>query len=591
MANAKNSNPVEPEFTPSRRGRAVVAGVIAAPIIALLLIVGFQLLYVGKVYPGVRANGVYLGGLSQTAATTNVTQATAQYQQAQIPVTYGTTTLRIDARQVAPTYDATAITTAAYQYGRTGSWPTRLHEQLRALFGRATSIGLVSYDPAKLTPYLSQIIDDTAKPVSNASFTFEDGTVAIAPAATGQRVDIGALTTAIKNRLAYLSEATIDAPVYTLAPAHETAALEAVKPTVEQYASSPLTLKTGSSSQNIDQKTIISWMQLGYARPSEIITDYAITDFYHQTDTVSIGLDDKRVTAYVAGLATKVNRTAQNAALSITDGKATVFQPSHDGAQLDQAGTVSAIQDAVAKTGGDRVAVAPIKIVKADVSEDSLNNLGINELISEGVTYFPGSPSTRLTNVRTGASKFNGVLLKPGEVFSFGAILGDVGPEQGYVPELVILGDHEEKQYGGGLCQVSSTAYRAALLAGLPIVERHNHSFAISYYTNPYGVPGVDATIYYPAVDFKFRNDTGSYILIQTQMTGTTLKFDYYGTKTKSGAIRGPFFVTGNNDATQPSHTVFYRDVLDLAGNVTKTDTVDTYYKSSKDFPIQKQFN
>jgi len=99
-------------------------------------------------------------------------------------------------------------------------------------------------------------------------------------------------------------------------------------------------------------------------------------------------------------------------------------------------------------------------------------------------------------------------------------------------------------------------------------------------------VPGVDATIYYPSVDFKFKNDTGSYILIQTIMQGTTLKFDFFGTKTKTGNIRGPQFVTGSSDATQPSHTVFYRDVLDLAGNVTKTDKFDTYYKSSKDFPV-----
>ena len=84
----------------------------------------------------------------------------------------------------------------------------------------------------------------------------------------------------------------------------------------------------------------------------------------------------------------------------------------------------------------------------------------------------------------------------------------------------------------------------------------------------------------------KFKNDTGHYILIQTEMVGTTLTFRFYGTKTKSGVIRGPFYVSGNSDATKPSQTVFYRDVLDLGGKVTKTDTVNTFYKSSLDFPI-----
>jgi vancomycin resistance protein YoaR len=185
-----------------------------------------------------------------------------------------------------------------------------------------------------------------------------------------------------------------------------------------------------------------------------------------------------------------------------------------------------------------------------------------------------------------GAAKFNGVLIKPGQNFSFNDYLGEVGAEQGYAPGLVILGDREEMQYGGGLCQVSSTAYRAALMAGLPITSRVNHSFAIDYYTAPYGVPGVDATIYLPKPDLSFKNDTGHHILVQTKMVGTTLHFYFYGTKTKSGVIRGPFFVTGSSDATQPSQTVFYRDVLDLNGAVTKTDTVNTYYKSSLDFPI-----
>jgi vancomycin resistance protein YoaR len=131
---------------------------------------------------------------------------------------------------------------------------------------------------------------------------------------------------------------------------------------------------------------------------------------------------------------------------------------------------------------------------------------------------------------------------------------------------------------------VSSTAFRAALTAGLPILERVNHAFAISYYTAPYGVPGVDATIYYPPVDFKFRNDTDAHLLIQTEMIGTTLKFRFYGTKKKEGVIRGPYFVSGSSDVNQPSQTVFYRDIK-VNGQVTKTDTFNTYYQSALKFP------
>ena len=117
-------------------------------------------------------------------------------------------------------------------------------------------------------------------------------------------------------------------------------------------------------------------------------------------------------------------------------------------------------------------------------------------------------------------------------------------------------------------------------------MERHPHSFAVSFYTAPYGVPGVDATIYYPQDDLKFTNDTGAYILIQTIMQGESLKFDFYGTKTKSGVIRGPFFISGSNNAAQSSQTVFYRDVLDNSGAVIKTDTITSNYAPSTNFPI-----
>ena len=288
---------------------------------------------------------------------------------------------------------------------------------------------------------------------------------------------------------------------------------------------------------------------------------------------------------YLTTLTDQINVVPVDAQLTISGDKAVVFAQSRDGKTLD---TTKSSDVILAQLSAGSTAAIPltVAVTKAEVSDDNIDKLGIKELISEGATYFPGSPSNRLQNIRVGAAKFNGILIKPGQNFSFNEYLGDVDAANGYAPGLVILGDREEMQYGGGLCQVSSTAYRAALLAGLPITSRSSHSFAVDYYTAPYGVPGVDATIYLPQPDMRFTNDTGKYILMQTQMVGTTLKFFFYGTKVKSGAIRGPFFVTGSNDATKPSQTVFYRDVLDLAGKVVKTDTVNTYYKSSLDFPI-----
>jgi vancomycin resistance protein YoaR len=566
--------------------------VLGSLVVLLILLIGsFELVYAGKVYPGVSADGVYLGGLSKTAATARLAGKTSTFAGEVVTITSGDTNLRIPVASLAPKYDTTRVIDLAYSFGRQGNTWNRLHQQARALLGRASNFSVYTYDDAHLVPYLTQLYDDLITPVQDASLSFDNNHAQVTPATPGARLDLGRITQLVADRLSQTSTDAIAAPVYQIAPQLDTGPLAAAIGQLNNYLSGPITLSYSGVDRLIDQKTLISWIQVGTKPAQPFLQTLKLDDLYPPAPTANLSLNHAAITAYVAGLAGGIDQTAQNAGLAMQNGQLTIVSPSKNGVKLDQADAVAAITASLTKTATDRHINLKLASTPADVNETNLDSLGIKEQISEGETYFPGSPSTRLINVRAGAKRFNGVLLKPGETFSFGKLLGDVGPETGYVPELVILGDHEEKQYGGGLCQVSSTAFRAALAAGLPITERVNHAFAISYYTWPYSVPGLDATIYYPQVDFKFLNDTGHYILIQTVMNGVDLKFDFFGTKTKTGVIRGPNFVTGSGDATQPSHTVFYRDVLDLAGNVVKTDTFNTYYKSSKDFPITKQFN
>ncbi len=174
------------------------------------------------------------------------------------------------------------------------------------------------------------------------------------------------------------------------------------------------------------------------------------------------------------------------------------------------------------------------------VNDEELKKQGIIELVSVGRSNFSGSSYKRIINVTNGASKFNGHIIKKGEIFSFTTQLGEIDGSTGYVKELVILGNKVLPEYGGGLCQVSSTSYRGAMLAGMEIVERHNHSYAVNYYA-PHGS---DATIYSGVKDFRFKNTSDGDILIQTRRGGhnnNELFFHYYGTKPKRDVkIFGP---------------------------------------------------
>ena len=163
---------------------------------------------------------------------------------------------------------------------------------------------------------------------------------------------------------------------------------------------------------------------------------------------------------------------------------------------------------------------------------------GIQEIVAVGVSDFTGSSSARKHNIALSLDKFQGYLIKPNQEFSFNDILGEVDGTTGYKKELVIKGDRTIKEWGGGICQVSSTLYRSIMLSGLPITERFNHSYSVQYYY-PYGS---DATIYPGVRDFKFLNNTNNSLLLHTSMKENQAVFVILGTKVKNDInIFGPY--------------------------------------------------
>ena len=170
-----------------------------------------------------------------------------------------------------------------------------------------------------------------------------------------------------------------------------------------------------------------------------------------------------------------------------------------------------------------------------------LRELGINELVAHGYSSFYGSPYNRIHNIKTAIDLFDGVLIAPNETFSFGDQLGVVDGSTGYAKELVIKEGETIPEYGGGICQVSSTLFRAILFGGFPIVERSAHSYAVSYYSYPLGW-GLDATVYPPAVDLKFTNDTAHHILVEAYTDGYLATFKFYGTNDgRAATMDGPY--------------------------------------------------
>jgi vancomycin resistance protein YoaR len=179
----------------------------------------------------------------------------------------------------------------------------------------------------------------------------------------------------------------------------------------------------------------------------------------------------------------------------------------------------------------------PVTYIGQFPTADDFYNLGIRELLSEGQTNFYGSIPSRIHNIHLTTSRFEGVIIEPGEIFSFLKTVGEISLRTGFQEAFVIIGDKTETGVGGGVCQVSSTLFRAAYFAGLPIVERRHHSYQVGYYRPT----GLDATVYSPTQDFRFKNDTPGHLLILTEIRGYNLIFRLFGTRDRSVEWRGPF--------------------------------------------------
>lgn len=224
-----------------------------------------------------------------------------------------------------------------------------------------------------------------------------------------------------------------------------------------------------------------------------------------------------------------------DAEFTVENNRVVAFKQSSDGKSLDYDALNTKIQDILPQLANGSMGTTkiniPIKIVKPELTTDKANNLGILEPIGVGRSTFYHSIPGRVHNVALATSKMNGVLVKPGEEFSFVKTIGDISAYTGYQQAYVISGGKTVLGDGGGVCQVSTTLFRAALNAGLPITERHAHAYRVGYYEQD-APPGMDATTYVPTVDFKFKNDTGKYIFIQAlaDTTNLTLTFTIYGT-------------------------------------------------------------
>ena len=539
-------------------------------------IASYELRYADRVNEGVQVAGIPLGGLSLEATQRLIETELTPYPGPPVTLRYGDRTWLLSRADLGVSVDAMATAAEAYAVGRRdfpGAPPwTELLADLFTQWG-ALSIGyniapVLKYDDTPLVIALRDIAREMDLPPQEATLTITGLDVSSTPGQPGRQVNVEA-THAVLAKLARAGTGgTVDLIVEERPPSVRST--EAAATRARTLLSEPLLLVAdtldGVQRFGVDRPTLRSWLQLSTSPSAD------------GTVTLSAALDRDQVTAFFQQIAEQVDRPAYDAALDFDpeSNEVVVLKPSTQGQKLEVDAAVAAVESAVMgdqreitpQAGTPSGVKVPVTILKPKVDSDKIGEMGIVEKVSEGTTNFKGSSADRVHNIANAAQKFQGVVIPPGEEFSFNRYVGDITTANGFVEGLVIGAERTAVGIGGGVCQVSTTVFRAAFWGGFPIVERYAHGYVVSWYEPP---RGLDATIYTPSVDFRFRNDTEHYLLVKPEVDTAEgrLTFYLYGTKVdRTVEMEGPV----EKNLTKPGPPIYEEDDSLAEGVINRVD-------------------
>ena len=369
-------------------------------------------------------------------------------------------------------------------------------------------------DSGSLDKELSNIAQQVDRPFIPSQLYFDDKTkdIAIKTGEIGQKVNTTELKNQIISSLNYYQLSTpLNLPIDSIGTLPTSDEIARSTATAKSILGKQLEFSTPGDTIVLDDKTLISWIDF-----STVCRQSAVVD-------------------YVSGLKNSLKKDPVEAVFKFENGKVLEFKPSQNGYLLDDSHLSQQICSKLVELTqvSDKIIKDkfPTITLETKTQNSDVNDLGIKELLGTGKSTFHHSTAIRNLNVERGASIVNRLLVAPGETFSFLKALGDVSVENGYKMAYVIRAGKTELDVGGGICQVSTTFFRAMLNAGLNITSRQNHAYRVQYYEEDMP-PGYDATVFIPSPDLKFINDTGHHLLIQSTYDGKnkSLVYDIYGT-------------------------------------------------------------
>ena len=502
----------------------MIAGVTLFLILIMTWVLGYQLIYAGRIFPGVSVAGVDLSGMRPDDAALKLNEALSYPIHGKVLFRYGENAWMASPAELGMVFDPSASARTAYKLGRSGGLFGALSGQVRAAGAGANVPPVVIFDQRVASYYLNQISTQINQPVSEASLDLQGTSIVATPGQVGRELKIDATLIYLGAQLQTFTDGEVPLVVQEVQPQvlDVTAAAEMAR----QVLSQPLTLAVPNAGQGDPAP---------YVYNQEVLANLLSVE--RTPDGVQVVLNKTGMRDLLVPVKEQVDRRAEDAKFIFNDGtgQLDVMAESRVGRSLDIEASINAINDALLR--GEHTIPLVINEQQPRVASTATGaELGITQLVWAETSYFHGSSAERVQNIEAAAARFHGVLVAPGETFSMGETMGDVSLDNGFAEALIIYGGRTIKGVGGGVCQVSTTLFRAVFNAGYPVVERTPHAYRVSYYEQTAGgsvdprLAGLDATVYFPLVDFKFTNDTPYWILMETYMANGSLTWKFYST-------------------------------------------------------------
>ena len=546
--------------------RAILLGIFLAPLAAALFLAGYHIWYTGRIFPGVSAAGVDLSGMKPADAAVKISQVLDFPQRGTILLRDGQHTWAARPYELGLTIDYAGVTLTAYQTGRQGGPFIQINDELKAWWSGITQPPVVVYDQNIAQKYLLRLASEINHPTIEASLGLNGAEVVVRSGQVGRMLDVPTSLVRLSSQLQMLQDGLVDLVVNETPPVIMDTSQQAE--IARRILSAPLTLVLPNGQTDAGPWTF---------EPT-VLANMLIIERVQGANPprYQVAIDPTLLRAYLTDLAPSFLRSPQDTRFTFNDQtkQLEVIQPAVIGRSLDVEATVQAINDRLVQ--GEHSIALVFKEDKPALTDDMTGDqLGIRELVQSTTTYFYGSSAERIHNIKTAADRFHGLMVPPGQTFSMAQALGDISLDNGYAEALIILGDQTIKGVGGGVCQVSTTLFRTAFLAGYPIVERHPHAYRVGYYeqkSNGASDPklaGLDATVFVPLVDLKFTNDTPYWLLMETYVKGYSLTWKFYST---SDGRSVEWNSTGPTN-TVPAPDPLYRENPDLTqGQINQVD-------------------